>query len=193
MIRYIVLFFAFCLRFFQRCDSKLRNVRWQIILDSPNTVVSEYCRIEGYENITIGESAYIGRFAWIQCVRSFNDSTFNPNLTIGKRVKMSEFVHIGCASNITIGNDCLFASKVLIIDHHHGYSNDLHFPPAQRHLICSDVKIGNNVFLGDGVIVLPGVTIGDNVIVGANTVVTKDIAENSVVVGSPSRVTKINY
>jgi Serine acetyltransferase len=35
--------------------------------------------------------------------------------------------------------------------------------------------------------VLPGVTIGENSIVGAASVVTKDVAPNSVVVGSPAR------
>lgn len=50
------------------------------------------------------------------------------------------------------------------------------------------VKIGNNVFIGVNSIVLPNVTIGDNVIVGAGTVVSKDIPENSVVVGNPMRI-----
>lgn len=44
------------------------------------------------------------------------------------------------------------------------------------------VKIGNDVFIGYGSIVLPGVTIGNKVIVGAGTVVSKDIPDNVVVV-----------
>lgn len=50
------------------------------------------------------------------------------------------------------------------------------------------VKIGNNVFIGVGSIILPGVTIGDNVIVGAGSVVRKDIVGNSVVFGNPAKV-----
>lgn len=49
------------------------------------------------------------------------------------------------------------------------------------------VKIGNNVFVGAGSIILPGVTVGDKVIVGAGSVVTKDIQRNSVVAGNPVR------
>jgi acetyltransferase-like isoleucine patch superfamily enzyme len=56
--------------------------------------------------------------------------------------------------------------------------------------IIKPITIGNNVYLGFGVIVLPGVTIGDNVIVGAKSVVTKDIPSNSVAVGIPARVIK---
>lgn len=44
------------------------------------------------------------------------------------------------------------------------------------------VKIGNDVFIGYGSIVLPGVTIGNKVIIGAGTVVSKDIPDNVVVV-----------
>lgn len=49
------------------------------------------------------------------------------------------------------------------------------------------VDIKNNVFVGHGAIILPGVTIGPNVVVGAGAVVTKDIEENSVVVGVPAK------
>ena len=50
------------------------------------------------------------------------------------------------------------------------------------------VKIGNNVFIGAGAIILCGVSIGDNVIVGAGTVVTHNIPSNLVVGGNPARV-----
>ncbi len=50
------------------------------------------------------------------------------------------------------------------------------------------IKIGNNVWLGGGVIVLPGVTIGDNTVVGAGAVVTKDLPANVLAVGNPARI-----
>ena len=50
------------------------------------------------------------------------------------------------------------------------------------------VKIGSNVFVGVGTVILPGVTVGDNVIIGASTVVSKDVPDNSIVVGSPMRI-----
>ena len=45
--------------------------------------------------------------------------------------------------------------------------------------------IGDNVWLGGGVIVLPGVTIGENTVVGAGAVVTRDLPANVVAVGNP--------
>lgn len=54
--------------------------------------------------------------------------------------------------------------------------------------IVAPIKVGNNVFIGFGSIVLPGVTIGDNVVVGAGAVVTNDLPSNTVVAGTPARV-----
>ncbi len=50
------------------------------------------------------------------------------------------------------------------------------------------IKIGRNVWIGAGAIILPGVTIGDNTVIGAGSVVTKDIPDNVVAVGNPCRV-----
>ncbi len=44
----------------------------------------------------------------------------------------------------------------------------------------SNVKIGNNVFIGAGAIILPGSIIEDNVIIGAGSIVSKRIPANSV-------------
>ena len=50
------------------------------------------------------------------------------------------------------------------------------------------IKIGDNVFIGAGVIIHPNVEIGSNVVIGAGSVVTKDIPSNSVVEGNPAAV-----
>lgn len=50
------------------------------------------------------------------------------------------------------------------------------------------VKIGNNVFIGAGTIILPNVSVGDNSIIDAGSVVTKDIPANTVSAGNPARV-----
>jgi maltose O-acetyltransferase len=52
------------------------------------------------------------------------------------------------------------------------------------------IKIGDNCWLGGGVIVCPGVTIGNGCTIGAGSVVTKDVPDRSVVVGNPGKVVK---
>lgn len=64
-----------------------------------------------------------------------------------------------------------------------------------RHLIpdleiTKPIVVGDNVYIGNNVIILPGVTIGSNVVIGAGAIVSRDIPDNSVAVGVPARVIK---
>lgn len=56
------------------------------------------------------------------------------------------------------------------------------------HINGNSPKILDNVYIGPGASVLGGITIGNNVVIGSNTVVTKDIPDNSTVIGNPSRI-----
>ncbi len=50
------------------------------------------------------------------------------------------------------------------------------------------VRIGRNVWVGAGAVLLPGVSVGDNSVIGAGSVVTRDIPANVVAAGVPCRV-----
>ena len=50
------------------------------------------------------------------------------------------------------------------------------------------IRIGCNVWIGGGAIILPGVTIGDNVVIGAGSVVTRDVLAGVTAVGNPARL-----
>lgn len=50
------------------------------------------------------------------------------------------------------------------------------------------VRIGNDVWLGSGCLILSGVTIGDGAVVAARAVVTRDIAPYAIVAGNPARI-----
>ena len=56
--------------------------------------------------------------------------------------------------------------------------------------ITKPITIGNDVYIGNNVIILPGVNIGNKVIIGAGAIISKDIPDNSVAVGVPARVIK---
>jgi maltose O-acetyltransferase len=49
------------------------------------------------------------------------------------------------------------------------------------------IRIGDDVWIGGGAIILPGITVGDGAIVGAGSVVTRDVAPGQTVVGNPAR------
>jgi maltose O-acetyltransferase len=49
------------------------------------------------------------------------------------------------------------------------------------------VRIGCDVWIGGGAIILPGVTVGDGAVIGAGSVVTRGVAERATVMGNPAR------
>jgi len=124
------------------------------------------------------------------------DGDKSIKMIFGNRVQMNDYVHISALKSVKIGDDVLIASHVYISDNSHGfYKGDQsdtspEIPPIKRPYLVSSVKIGNRVWIGEGVIVMPGVSIGDGAVIGAHSVVTQDIPANSIAVGSPAKLIK---
>lgn len=88
-------------------------------------------------------------------------------------------------TDIYVGDNVMFGPNVVVATAGHPVDPELRLKVAQFNI---PVRIGNNVWIGAGAIVLPGVKIGDNSVIGAGSVVTKDIPANVVAVGNPCRV-----
>ena len=86
---------------------------------------------------------------------------------------------------ITIGDDVQIGPNVQFLTPTHPIEPE---PRRAKWEAAEPITIGNNVWLGGGVIICPGVTIGENTVVGAGAVVTKDLPANVVAVGNPARV-----
>jgi maltose O-acetyltransferase len=50
------------------------------------------------------------------------------------------------------------------------------------------IRVGRNVWIGGGAILLPGVTVGDDAVIGAGSVVTRDVPGGATVAGNPARL-----
>lgn len=147
--------------------------------------------LKGPKYITVGENFDCDQRLRLDAIDEFLGEKFSPEIIIGNDVSIQKDCHIGAINRIVIGNNVLIASRVYISDHSHGEinKNSILLPPSRRKLFSKGfVIIEDNVWIGEGVVVLPGVTIGENTIVGANAVVTKSILKNSVVGGNPARV-----
>ena len=110
---------------------------------------------------------------------------YGLHVAIGART----FVNYGCVMldvvPIRIGAACQIATNVQLLAATHPLD------PAPRRdgwEYGEPIAIGDNVWLGGGVIVCPGVTIGDETVVGAGAVVTRDLPARVVAVGNPARV-----
>ena len=84
-------------------------------------------------------------------------------------------------TDIFVGDNVMFGPNVIIATAGHPVDPPLREKVAQFNI---PVRIGKNVWIGAGAIVLPGVTIGDHSVIGAGSVVTKDIPPNVVAVGN---------
>lgn len=167
-----------------RLRDRLYNVIFSALCGVRIRIVWSQVKIQGVAKIRFGHRFTAGRGLWLQAI---GDGV----LTIGDNVNMSDWVHIGALSSVTIGPGCLLGSKVLITDHSHGTAIDIASaaplrPDARPLLSKGPVVLENNVWLGDSVVVLPGVRIGSNAVVGANSVVTKNIPNNTIWAGTPA-------
>jgi lipopolysaccharide O-acetyltransferase len=139
--------------------------------------------------IKVGKNCRFGRYSTIELFSS------NSKLTVGDGFRSNSYLHIGVQSSVVIGKNVLVASGVYISDHSHGAygkfePSDPLIAPVHRPLYVAPIVIGDNVWLGERVVILPGVRIGDGVVVGAGAVVTKDVPDYCIAVGVPAKIIK---
>jgi len=112
---------------------------------------------------------------------------YGSNITVGART----FANFGLicldVAAVTIGDDVQMGPNVQLLTPTHPLD------PVRRRdkwEAAKPIVIGDNVWLGGGVIVCPGVSIGANTVVGAGAVVVRDLPADVVAVGNPARVIK---
>ncbi|MBP2688601.1 MAG: Acetyltransferase (isoleucine patch superfamily)-like protein [Deltaproteobacteria bacterium] len=134
----------------------------------------------GEKGITLGDGVIVSRNCVIQ-------GKTGP-VMIGDRTDIGCNCIFSSVSGIEIGNSTLIAGHCYIGGGRYR-SDRLDIPIMDQGSYSEGpVMIGEDVWLGAGVIVLDGVRIGRGTIIGAGSVVTREIPEYSVAVGVPARV-----
>lgn len=88
-------------------------------------------------------------------------------------------------THIYVGDYTMFGPNVILATAGHPILPELRIQSYQYNM---PIHVGENCWIGAGVIVLPGITIGNNVVVGAGSIVTKDLPDNVIAVGNPCKV-----
>ena len=112
----------------------------------------------------------------------------HPKIEIGDWCTVMFDFQVNSAVSVTIGEGCLFASRVFVSDCDHILEPGVNLTARCASYESAPVVIEHNCWLGQNVVVLKGVTIGHHSIVAANAVVNRDVPPFSIVGGVPAKV-----
>ena len=106
---------------------------------------------------------------------------------VGNRVRIGGGITVDTMypELLRISDDVTISTNVTIISH---FMNPV--GKFQRSYVKGPVEIGQQVFIGAGVIICKSVTIGEGAIIGAGSIVTKDIPAGEIWAGNPARFIK---
>jgi acetyltransferase-like isoleucine patch superfamily enzyme len=119
-------------------------------------------------------------------IEGLHEISTTRNLTLAKNVSFGGGVMIMGGGNIAIGENTMIGAGSVI----HSSTHDYNIHPMNSKTLNLDVKIGNHVWVGTGVIINPGIEIEDYSVIGSGSVITKNVKKGEIVVGVPAKPIK---
>lgn len=156
----------------QQNDKPIRRI-------TPDVKLGKNVKIYDFVNLygcSIDDNTKIGTFVEIQ-----------KGSKIGKNCKISSHTFI-CEGVIVEDNVFIGHNVTFINDLYPRATNDEGKIQTESDWVCEKTRIKKGASIGSSVTILCGVTVGSNAIIGAGSVVTKDIPEDSIVVGNPAKL-----
>ena len=168
------LHFSWKVRFRQWRESKRLGLLGKGVFLDKNVELQRYP-----QNIFVDDNVVIKEGARICACNE------KAEIRIGRRTTIGFHNFIFASAGIKIGNDCLIAPFVYIVDSNHRAKRG-----EKINLQGNDtapITIGNDVWVASNVTILKGITIGDGAIIAANSVVNKDVPPYEIWGGSPAK------
>jgi acetyltransferase-like isoleucine patch superfamily enzyme len=131
--------------------------------------------------LSIGEHTLLEPDVWI---------TGSPTaeIVIGAGSFLNLGTMIAAQERVEIGDHVMIANGCFVTDADHRFDDTTVPVPWQGFTPKGPTRIGDNVWLGAGVVVTGGVSIGERAVIGANSVVTRDVPARTIAAGVPARV-----
>jgi acetyltransferase-like isoleucine patch superfamily enzyme len=107
---------------------------------------------------------------------------------IGNKVFIGHSCEFVCNTKITIGNDCLIASRTTFVDVGHGIN-----PSTKMNMqgtIAEEITIEEDVWIGSSCVIIKGVTIGKGSVIAAGSLVNKSVPPYQIWGGVPAKFIK---
>jgi virginiamycin A acetyltransferase len=148
-------------------------------------------RVQGFhwrlarQGVDLGAGAVVQPGVWIE----------RPGQTrIGRGTRINRGCVLKGNAPIEIGSYCGIGEGVRFISANHRM-NGINLNAQLQYRVAGDwlweapgeLRVEDNVWIGDNAVVLPGVTVGRGAVVAAGAVVTADVAPYAIVVGVPGR------
>ena len=132
------------------------------------------------KNVSIAANVVLKEGARICACNETAKIQVGANTTIGYNT------FIFASSSIVIGDDCLIAPFVYIVDSNHQIKKGQKINEQPNE--SGPISIGNDVWIGSNVTILKGVHIGDGAVIGANSLVNTDVPANAIYAGTPAKM-----
>ena len=168
--------------------------RLKIHKDKDSKINIDGLRLMGDAQIDIkctnGSSIYIGRGTMIFGKRVNIEANDISIIHIGHGCQIHSDVNITARKKIKIGNECLMAKYVYILDSDHAIKEGVIQP---NKFIEKEVFIGDNVWIGTKATILKGSLIPNYCVVGANSLINKEFNTfYTLIAGTPAIEKKHN-
>lgn len=150
-----------------------------------------------YSGIKVGQKtlrAFCGKLMLKHCGKKVN---IEKGAMFSTKVSLGDYSGIGINARIngtcTIGDYVMMGTDVVVITRNHSFDRTDIPMMHQGFEEERPVVIGNDVWIGDRVIIMPGVRVGDGSILAAGAVVTHDVPSYAVVAGVPAKIIKMRH
>lgn len=107
-------------------------------------------------------------------------------ISIGERTTVGFYTFIYASAGISIGNDCLIAPFVYIVDSDHSIAAGININLQPN--VAEQIIIEDDVWIATGAKILKGVTIGKGSVIAAGALVKENVAPNSIMGGVPAKL-----
>jgi acetyltransferase-like isoleucine patch superfamily enzyme len=135
--------------------------------------------------LVIGNSCEVQDAVDFRIWHPYSDDCF---IKVGNSVFIGHACEFVCNSSITIGNDCLIASKTTFNTTGHEFKK--HDKIHQQPITTKEIILQDDVWIGTSCVIMQGVTIGEGSVIAAGSVVNKSIPPYEVWAGVPARFIK---
>lgn len=152
-----------------------------------NVFIGDDSYVNGYavNGIRLGDDVRIREGAWIQATSRLDQPGVGLDIAAGTYI--GPRCLLGAGGGITIGCRVTFGAGVHLLAENHEFRDSSRLIQDQG-VTRAGISIGDDVWIGNNVIVLDGVRIGRGAVIGAGAVVTRDVPEMATAVGNPAKV-----